>query len=201
MYTFHIVWKVPRVSWQFPDFMETIQNVWKLPDCPGSFFLFQKVSALCGMFRPSSKLRELKDNQKSLVNMDCFKNYFNFSLSSFNFPSSQVPRFQSSQVPNFPNSQVLKFPSSHVPKFPSSQIFKFQDPTPDSEVQCSISWWHLSNHDETRRCNIYKIIVSNFCNRISCIEVLKLRRGGGLFLKISKITNRSTWRMDKTTLS
>ena len=47
MYTFHVVWKV---SCKFPDCVETFQNIWEISDCPDSSFIFQKVSALCGMF-------------------------------------------------------------------------------------------------------------------------------------------------------
>ena len=57
LYTFEIIWKVPRLSEKFPDCLETFQIVWKLSRLSGNFpgylessIIFQKVFALCGMF-------------------------------------------------------------------------------------------------------------------------------------------------------
>ena len=75
------VLKFSTLCGNFPECLENFQIVQTVPlfsrkflHCVGCFCIIWKVS------RPSGKLRELRDNQKSVVNMDCFQELFKLVL-------------------------------------------------------------------------------------------------------------------------
>ena len=90
--TFHIVWKVLRVSWKFPDCVDTYQNVKQKFRLSGNFLIFQKVSAMCGMFLyhlesvPSFwQVKRVKRQSEKCLNMDCFQKLSKLFIVFLNF--------------------------------------------------------------------------------------------------------------------
>ena len=79
------VLKVSRLCGNFPACLENFQIVGTVPlfslflHCLGCFCIIWKVS------RPSGELRELRDNQRSVLNMDCFPKLFKLFIVFLNF--------------------------------------------------------------------------------------------------------------------
>ena len=82
----HSVLKVSRLCGNFPECLENYQIVRTVPlfsikflHCVGCFFIIWKVSC------PSGKLEELRDNQKSIVNMNSFQKLLKLVIVFLNF--------------------------------------------------------------------------------------------------------------------
>ena len=78
--------KVSRLYANFPECLENFQIVRTVPlssrkflHCVGCFCIIWKES------RPSGKLRGLRENQKSVVNIDCFQKLFKQFIVFLNF--------------------------------------------------------------------------------------------------------------------
>ena len=92
------VLKVSRLCGNFPEYLENFQIVLTVPlfsrkflHCLGCVCFIWKVS------RSSCKLRNLRDNHKSAVNMDCFQNLFKLFIVLFAWNFGKIPKWHSLQ--------------------------------------------------------------------------------------------------------